>query len=133
MRFYSGMAIVGRSGASRDAFPSGAWERQERGEAALRGTHSQAALGNDRRGAKQIFAGTHSQAELGNDRERGEAELRGDAFPSRAWERHVRVTVLFCLVVEGGDDVCCDVVGGLVADLAEAGGAGDVYFSQLAA
>ena len=50
-----------------------------RGEAALRGTHSQAALGNDRDdeiGAKQSFAGTHSQAELGNDRV-------GDG----AWER----------------------------------------------
>ena len=54
----------------------------ERGEAALRGTHSQAELGNDRgeEGGEAELRGTHSQAELGNDRgeeEGGEAELRG--------------------------------------------------------
>ena len=41
------------------------------GEAALRGTHSQAALGNDRdaeRGEAEL-RGTHSQAELGNDKD----------------------------------------------------------------
>ena len=43
----------------------------ERGEAALRGTHSQAALGNDSRGeegGEAELRGTHSQAELGNDK-----------------------------------------------------------------
>ena len=45
----------------------------EGGEAALRGTYSQAALGNDRddrdaeRGEAEL-RGTHSQAELGNDK-----------------------------------------------------------------
>ena len=41
----------------------------EGGEAALRGTHSQAALGNDRveEGGEAELRGTHSQAELGND------------------------------------------------------------------
>ena len=54
----------------------------ESGEAALRKTHSQAALGNDSRGEERgeaALRGTHSQAALGNDRveEGGEAELRG--------------------------------------------------------
>ena len=56
----------------------------ERGEAALRKTHSQAALGNDRveEGGEAELRGTHSQAELGND-SRGAAlgndkDLEGD-------------------------------------------------------
>ena len=63
----------GRSGASRDAFPRG------RGEAELRGTHSQAELGNDRvRGAKRRFAGRIPKRRLGTTK-----QSFGDAFPSR--------------------------------------------------
>ena len=63
--------------------------------AAAQSSHSrgaatgEAALGNDRVGAKQSFAGTHSQAELGNDRERG---ARG--------ERRVPMTKLRARIAE---------------------------------
>ena len=76
-----------QSSHSRPTSPSSAT-----GEAALRKTHSQAALGNDRVGAKQSFAGTHSQAALGNDRERGERGERG--------ERRVPMTKLRARIAE---------------------------------
>ena len=47
----------------------------------------EAALGNDRVGAKQSFAGTHSQAELGNDKGRGERRVPMTKLRARIAER----------------------------------------------
>ena len=47
---HSGMTREGRSGASRDAFPSGAWERQERGLISVFCRLSSACAGVDRSG-----------------------------------------------------------------------------------
>ena len=116
-----------RSGASRDAFPSGAWERQRDDRGNLRrqrggtpmGTHDRMSGGipdifipptmidnagvrggrNENSGMTTGDApGSESQGDVWrgwivtvgdaiHDRRRGEAEIRGDALPSRDWER----------------------------------------------
>ena len=69
----------------------------ESGEAALRGTHSQAALGNDGgESGEAALRGTHSQAALGNDKGEGDdirALLREQVVCPVRWIETVHVIV----------------------------------------
>ena len=72
-----------------DAFPSRAWERQGRGEAALRKTHSQAALGNDRGAIGFRSLSSVSSTRGGGSFRSGIQSPTGAdsslSFPSSAW------------------------------------------------
>ena len=91
-RFCTDGRMPGR--ARRDAFPGGAWERGERGNAGQSpaGCIPRRSVGTRRAGkCRAEPGGMHSQAERGNE---GNGEMPGrawrDAFPGGAWERGER-------------------------------------------